>query len=303
MNEDPRAFYPYVVYEVMGDEAAGTLPEVHSGGVHHYTTALGLTSIFETGFLHASHIEAMNDPGEREFGWECIASRAGSRDDLASEITRIIDERGATGDTPQAFALSASTSGDELSQFRLYGPYSIELAGGTWQQVWSRHGHGDHRAFASWRPVLYGEQDAAPYIDRMLEGLSALVWNAHAINEGGLLETLLRDAHLALEILALHIKHDAYAIEREVRLVFQASTAPGSGDPRVRQRGDRLVPYVAVRNHVPGQQALDPAWPHPIQAVHLGPQVNSRLDKTTVEILAKPYGDIRVTQTAVRYRG
>lgn len=303
MSADASDFYPSVVHDVMGNHAEGVLPEVHLGEVHHYTSALGLTSIFQTGFLHASHIDVMNDPGEREFGWECIATRAASRQDLAAEIAHIIDERGATGDTPEAFALSASTSGDELSQFRLYGPYSIELEGGTWRQIWDPLGYTDPRAFASWRPVLYGEQEAIPFIDRMLERLSVLAWNADAVNEGGLLRDLVRDAHLALEILALHIKHQAYAVEREVRLVLQASTAPRSGSPFVRQRGDRLVPYVAVRNHVEGQRDVDPSHPHPIRAVRLGPQVNSRVDKTAVEILSKPYGDIQVTQTELRYRG
>lgn len=260
--------YPVAVYEYLPRDwrLGDPLPSVHTGPVFHYTNLAGNLGLIETGVAWASHVRDLNDPSERLYGWDTIRQRFKARppatsDYALAQIQEILDYVDQPGDWyPQAFVFSGSTVGDSLTQYRLYGQYQVELAGGVWRASSDVNRLYLDEDTAEWRPVLYGPDKAEPYIDLMLAAAADIIDNIPP-ESGPEDESML--AMLALEVLALHIKHPAYADEHEVRLVFSAPRG-SYANARVRIARDCPVKYLEVRAAGNAEQGF-------IKGVVLGP--------------------------------
>lgn len=263
-----HAYVPQSVYAFVGPVQVedDPLPAGHIGDVYHYTGLSSLHSVIESGVLFASHAQDLNDPTERAYGWEVIGERldAVQLSDRARELlAEAFVYAPAPGDWfPNPFVLSASSEADSLTQYRLYGQYAVTLAGGVWTAAPPDEPDIGEAFRAVWRPVLYGPDEARPYVDRMLAAAAALV-DALPFDED---PTQYGDAVLEmLETLALHIKDESFRDEHEVRLVFSVPSGfTGATHVRVAS-DDRLVTYVKAR---PLDQGEDR---HAVQAVRLGP--------------------------------
>lgn len=286
---------PAIVYRPYGDSTPvgpekRVLPEAINSPVFHYTDATATLNIITEGVLWASHISSMNDPLEGGYGWQLIKDRFSARkaefqDKVAyqleqafldlpevpgSELPARAEPRSWESDT---FILSASQIRDDLNQFRLYGMFCLELATDRWQ---SKAADGPFEdpiwlSQAVWRPVLYGPEEANTYIDHMLDWFEDLILSVRddEFEDHGL------SASLALGVLAEHIKHESYAHEKEVRLVFPFLLRQRpSGAVHLRANAHGILPYVKVAPE-DGE--------NPVQSVVLGPTVSNPMTQSSLE--------------------
>ncbi|MFC8797199.1 hypothetical protein ACFT2C_05675 [Promicromonospora sp. NPDC057138] len=276
----PLPEYPVTVYRSLPKGyAIDPLPPVHHGRVFHYTNARTAMAVATSRHFRASDVAVMNDPSERLFGWETIARvYSASKDRFNDRAQDVFDEivRDALSWNfmPQGFALCASTVGDDLNQYRLYGDYQLELPSGVWQQDQERLEDPGY-AQAVWRPVVYGEEASEELASRMLEA-AAIVINepedGDATDEGVI-------ATFMLEVAALHMKHGAYATEHEVRLIFQAGPLEGA-KPKVREREGQLVTYVEAWNQEVESQPI-------VRGVMLGPLAGGEAARAAMRLHLK----------------
>lgn len=304
-----HSYVPQSVYAYVVPMKEDPLPAGHIGDVYHYTGLSSLHGVIENGVLFASHAQDLNDPTEREYGWKVIGERLDAVR-LSDPARELLEEAfayaPAPGDWfPNPFVLSASSEPDSLTQYRLYGQYAVTLAGGVWTAAPPDEPDIGEAFRAVWRPVLYGPDEARPYVDRMLEVAAALIddvpFSEDPAQYGDAVLTM-------LETLALHIKDENFRDEHEVRLVFSVPTVyPGATHVRV-AADDRLVTYVKSR-------PLDEeATGHAVRAVRLGPLAgagrtveaiqqhflnHSRIDRRYMNALATP-GKLPVTGTNTR---
>ncbi|MFE5334831.1 hypothetical protein ACFQ8E_02860 [Isoptericola sp. NPDC056573] len=235
------------------------LPPVYDGPVYHYTHAASAALIAESGVMHALDVSVMNDPSERLFGWEIIRQ---SILDLRSEFSPRA-ERELTSLTssdleslnvlPIAYVVCGSELPDSLNQYRLYGDIQLELANpGAWLQQ-AREGWqwiADHASWdndylqrfgfvGAWRRVQYGIEDCRRAAESMVRATARMI---EAIDPSEYADETLIAAHM-LEVASLYMKHQAYAEEKEVRLVFQDGFTT-QASPKIRSRGRGLTTYV-----------------------------------------------------------
>ncbi|GAB4084018.1 hypothetical protein GCM10028784_06480 [Myceligenerans cantabricum] len=210
-----------------------------------------------------SDVAVMNDPSERMFGWRIIKrvyedSKSKFSERAQREFEEIVESAHSWKFMPKTFALCASKVGNDLNQFRLYGDYQLELPAGVWQQNQDR-GEVPGYSLAVWRPVLYGAAESEEIALKMLSAAAAVIDDPddQEYEDEGLI------AAFMLEVAALHMKHDAYKPENEVRLIFQAGINEGA-IPKVRERGGQLVTFVEAWNH---QKDIQPI----LRGVMLGP--------------------------------
>ncbi|MFZ2164787.1 MAG: hypothetical protein WAV45_04930 [Propionibacteriaceae bacterium] len=257
------------------------LPPAHSGSVYHYTGADGIHGILTKGCVFASHAITMNDPLEGRYGWRIISERYGERlargdDRFESEFRQMFNgtEEWSSWETP-AFVLSGTSLASDLNQYRLYGMYQVELEGGTWALRKDPEPRDTWRTpLAQWRPVLYGREQALPYVDRMIDWATAIMASVDPTDfeDTGLV------AALAVQVLALHIKDVSYAHEHELRLVFGVESSEWRDWVDVRPRGSgRLVPFLRA---VTGsdQDGF-------VRSVELGPTVQGQANVDAVKHL------------------
>ncbi len=110
---------------------------MHSGDVYHYTDIHGLHGMIRDKALWASHVQDLNDPTERLYGWGVIAERFRAYPPTTGDapVVRLMQDAIEAARTPadwfpDAFVLSASTEPDSLTQYRLYGQHAATLRGG-----------------------------------------------------------------------------------------------------------------------------------------------------------------------------
>lgn len=280
--------HPLAVYRPLGRYGASStsvhsfqdpLPPQHDGPVFHYTGAEGMYGMLTSGSVFASHAVTMNDPREGSYGWEVIRDRfrthppqfAAKFDDVFEQTFSSDGDR--SWETP-AFVLSGTTLGGNLNQYRLYGMYQAQLPGGTWElrPVGDRQ-ESPFAPRAQWRPVLYGAGAAEPYIDRMLSWAVQIMRSVDPeyFEDTGLV------AALAIQVLALHIKDEAYAHEAELRLVFGVERSSWDSSVDVHPRGRRLVPFIRAS---PGEDHEGV-----VRAVELGPTVQGRANRDALRHL------------------
>lgn len=272
------------------------------GHVWHYTDAAALVSIIKHGELWASAATTMNDPTELSFG-AALVSRwyARNADSLSGDprilefLTEAVAELESAVIENPAFIVSASEDPRLLHQWRNYagtGGYALNLE--SFETAFAvKHGPSLDAEFTLqpvWVRVLYEEALQAKRIESAL---------AYITNEATLIGRLvatdgMEDAAVLiranLAALAATMKDDAFAAEKEVRLVAYLPKAV-TASHRATLRG--VVPYVelhAIRT-VPFSDH-PPKVSLPIQEVRVGPPTGQSEDqrKAGVRSLLKAAG-------------
>lgn len=320
-NDNPYRSKLYLVQTLFPVETgiSSPLPDPYEGQVFHYTDAYGVEAITRTNQMLASHIQAMNDPSEREFGWKTIQERYEERvaeysecfsKEAQSEFGRIFAMREEDTWYPEAFAISASTRHDSLDQFRMYGMFEIRLPSRViWTQTQPERCNDPQEYWAVWREVIYGADRAAENIDRLLDSATYMFdqnYDPTVTNSYYWVAT-------AIEALAMYIKHEAYASEQEVRLVFTGKQGR-TYSPGVRVSGGRLVTFHTVTPESEGYADVTeasairlPLLPKVVQSVHLGPLATDRMNQLALSQLAWNHqydvdSDFEVTLSKHPYR-
>lgn len=278
-------------------DIANPLPDPYEGDAYHYTDVHGVEAIIRNNTMLASHIQAMNDPSERDYGWKAIEDRYKERfkgalnTDAQNNLEEIFERRTCADWYPDVFAVSASMRHDSLDQFRMYGMYEIRLPSRViWTQM-KPEGVDPLEYWSVWRPVIYGSGNAVDNIDRLIRSAAYMFdqdFHPLEINSYESVAT-------AIETLAMYIKHGAYESEQEVRLVFTAK-GPHSCNPQVRVSNGKLITYLTA--HIEEEDYIFPfdgstlqpfAVPKVVQGVHLGPLANDSMTIAALKQLGQNF--------------
>jgi hypothetical protein len=303
-------------------------PEPHSPPVlYHYTTAHGLIGIVRNGALWASDAEFLNDAEELRFGrremHEALLSRAAelSPEDSTThgaEYSRATIMRSAAGHLEPGgmfasrqyhvvYLVCFCEDGDLLSQWRGYAPsggfaIGFSTAGlravkpptaRPWKIVGSDDSVSEDISEPSSPPPLpvrlvkveYGPMAMRRAIEGVLEEVAPLP-KGHPGSTG-----FFRAQTIVMPALA-SIKHDAFADEREWRLIMVGS----SGHERVSFRTGQfgVHPYAEV-----------PIDLEAIEEVVIGPGAEAALRRRGVERLLAEHGveNARLRESRAPFRG
>lgn len=233
-------------------------PRVSGPTVYHYTNAAGLIGIVESKCLWASSPLALNDLSEYTYGLE-IAQEIWA--DLPKEglsflqvdfMEQVLDP--AEDMLGKTFVLSASYDPDSLNQWQGYAGrqgYCVGIDTARPLAVLDSYDSLEHgyefysrRTAAGWHEVVYDVDEQRRQITQLLQFILEDSFIGH-VRRHGTVETYAMRAYadLLLETLIAHLKHSAFANEREVRYV--ASTALGFR-PEFRAGPYGVTPYVKL---------------------------------------------------------
>jgi hypothetical protein len=279
--------------------------------LYHYTDARGLIGIVESRTLWATDFRYLNDGKELLYPYEPLLQELESYEfpllaAVKSRLDQICMGRGADP-TGGVFVACLSATRDEPGQWsRLGGAgggYALRmdveaLTATALYPATSEHGRLRMRMRNGPREVNYGDAVRDSQIERM----AGLLAGAPAPSSDIIPPEL---AAALLDELAL-IKHDAFGVEQEWRLVVHAvektvlrqqtpgETVTATAEVRLRPTDSGvLAPYVAI--------AFDP---HALVEVLVGPTAMPELQQASVEKLLgySGFGNTRVTASQIPYR-
>ncbi|WP_120337613.1 DUF2971 domain-containing protein [Cryobacterium soli] len=201
--------------------------------VYHYTDAAGLLGILDSGTLRASSFHSLNDSSEIAYGVGVIRevfSTAALEGDpaaiaLLNNFIENIDDHLLERDY---FIVCASRDRDSLNQWRNYANgngYAIGLDIGVYAQVIDPRHHfpqaakRDPQSVPIWVDVIYGRDEQQAAVLRVLQDLvgdaGSLLGSAATNGEDPTDSLLMQVGNLAATL-----KHPAFAVEEEVRLLM-----------------------------------------------------------------------------------
>lgn len=294
--------------------------------VFHYTDALGLLGILESGTLWAHEAAGLNDTAEVVYGWDYIGAWLAER-----KPTRAVDwvisvaknHRPGTSNPTEVFVLSASRVSDDANQWRLYGDngrgYAVELNPREGLVVASHKFERDRESWmkiadvSQWVDIAYDDRVR----DKMLRSLLAF---ARPLGPRANRDAWLSrwdaddpfDVARALGRAANTMKAPGFAGEQESR-VF-ATLKSGEGHVSFRAGRFGVTRYVALTSAAPKPTGgissrdstvdLDKQWRVPIRSVTLGPAHNAELAAPAVRALLARHGytDVAVKPSQVTLR-
>lgn len=298
--------------------------------VWHYTDQAGLEGIVSSDVLWATESGGLNDPSEVVLACDdLLATWEAQLGHLVPEApVEEVDAwlRQITAETKarRFFFVSASSEGDKLQHWVTYAGgtgYALELERDSEFRLLQP---GSAPAlcmpafvpFPWWRPVDYG-----PYYDEW--GLS----RGKFVGRNGVMESILdgfaakvrgdiTDEELFWDELervyltsVCFSKHQGYAGEEEVRLVFAEPPSPAYVHRRAGRFGRSQTAYMEVTSDCTDLQAYSVAATTalPIKTVRIGPRYATDLDREVRHVtdLLRDHGylDVTVTTSAIPYRG
>jgi len=259
------------------------MPErVASDLIWHYTSSAGVLGMLQSRGLWVSSVKSMNDSGEVTHGFEFMETRWIRTKDLYRhhELIESIVRSGGDSIQDDLFVACASTIGDSLSQFRAYGSYAVGINVGVPLRAARKREDVDTRIVTTsdleadtalnngWRPVLYTEVQKADLVDRFfryLDGKGDAWPKADDGTDAASYEASVATSQFVA--VAAHLKHEAFADEREVRLFAQMSLT----NPAVEVRDGRLglTPFLIAQPD-PGVDNAQP-FQTMMNAARIGP--------------------------------
>ena len=252
-------------------ESTDGVPEV----LYHYTDAEGLRSILTNGDIWATHHEYLNDPTEGTAGGQIIREvLEESSVGIAKGALRMMGQPGDGGESTyiSSFSERGARGDEDLPQWLAYGDQGAGFAIGF-----------DLRCMKdlSLRKVLYGEDNFKEAVQRVVVA-AADTWSRIS-SEFGLQDDSIAESHAGWVLFgitdwACRMKSDAWAHEKEWRLVDNRWVFELTEGLKVRVRGSQLVPYRALKLWQDKRKV-------PITEIVLGPLQHERLGAKAVAAL------------------
>lgn len=263
---------------------------------YHYTDAVGLLGMVQTGRVWATDIRFLNDPSEGSYLPERLLSIMGSKPSLVTKTERaIIDGIRIALQKPRwkhsTYCVSLSRNGDLLSQWRGYGGFGKGYAVGM--ELFP------HPQIAQYYDVVYGDNGlrelASDLLDIFVESFQK--WK----------EALYDDWASTLSVLAKSFKDESYSEEQESRLVCISSSDDDARFERelplsFRARGSDIVPYISMSHHLLRNEGEKPRLP--IRRIIIGPGVDFERNFASVTALLKAnsYNNVEIVRSTIPFR-
>lgn len=263
---------------------------------YHYTDAVGLLGIVQTGRVWATDIRFLNDPSEGSYLPERLLSIMGSKSGVVTKTEQaIIDGIRAALQKPRwdhsTFCVSLSRNGDLLSQWRGYGSFGKGYAVGMELRP--------HPQLAQYYDVVYGD-DGLHELATDLLGLfveSFQKWK----------DDLYDDWASTLSVVAKSFKDESYSEEQESRLVCNSSSDDDARFERelplnFRARGSDIVPYISMSHGLLRDEGEEPRLP--IKRIIIGPGVDfdRNFPSVTALLKANSYENVEIVPSAIPFR-
>lgn len=203
---------------------------ITSTTVWHYTNTAGLIGILNSSTLHATSSSSLNDLSEMNYGLGLITEYVKHKPERERYwLLGLVEEARKTVEEGRFFVVCGSTNPDSLNLWRNYSGgqgYAIGiLPSHVWGPVFDhplapKRPTDGHAAIRSWLPVVYGINEQPEMIRTTITGL--LVEFEKFGPEPELVDGELPVQYLAaIILLAARLKHEAFATEQEVRMLFE----------------------------------------------------------------------------------
>jgi hypothetical protein len=269
--------------------------------MYHYTTPDGLLGIVESGELWMSDYSYLNDAQELIYGLELAGRRFAAAATGAPRASRILRKWGNIAKTlsvARVCIASFSFDSDSLSQWRAYGPIAIGFK-------FSPLMFGYANTVVT-RSVIYEPDVQRGLLDLMAHYCASAYLEDQKTLASDKLESLYEDGTDRLLDVTAFLKHPAFAVEHELRMVHVensrvfASLQVPRAPHRFRSVGQVIVPYVTTRDVA----QLDYPDKLSIDEIVIGPFRHAEvLERGVKELLsARGYGSIRVRRSAAPLR-
>lgn len=263
--------------------AAGIPLEPVGSRLHHYTSASGLRGILGDGKIFMTHLRYLDDITEVTFGMGILHEALGNlpagdiHEALRVAITRAID----TNAEGLAFAACFCEDDDLLPNWRAFGNQGAGYAIGFDGAALSR----DRTALLM--PVTYGRAASLERINRTLDWtLSQLRTIPTSANGSARATTILTSAAVSLTLMSVATKDDAFAHEREWRLLQLLFLGVGNEPIEIEFRdiGGLLIPYIVA------ELPKDGAGKAAIAAVRYGPTLRDNATELSLRLFLDTLG-------------
>lgn len=267
--------------------------------IYHYTGADGLMGLVQSGKIWVTKASYLNDPAEEVYGREIISEVLLEEANIEGEgetvrflkgIARNIKD--GNMDCATDFYLSSfSEEKDDLAQWIAYGQdgwgYSLELSVGE-QGISSEH----------ILPVIYNRYEQIELVKKIIA--SAIEFLRERNPTPNTFNSVYLDIVPVFKLLLICMKQEAYAHEKEWRLVFSPNNNMIRDDLKFREgKNGTVVPYVPL--NIAGDNG--PLEKLPLKSVILGPQREN--DHVSLELLLSknsyPKG-LKIENSSIRYR-
>jgi hypothetical protein len=263
--------------------------------VYHYTGSAGLMGLIEKGKVWMTKVEHLNDPIEEAYGRKIVASVATEEaekenDPLIRKFLKGVAQgilEGAPGHAADFYLSSFSASSDDLTQWRAYGKdgwgYAVGLRVG-------QNGISDEHIV----PVIYSERQQRE-ITR-----TCLMLSVAAIRKEGtdpaVMTQVQEELSSALLALIICMKQEAYAHEKEWRIVFERK------QERVHFREGRnqtVIPYIPIKL-AGGEGEFSKI---PLEKILLGPQRDAEHESVRLLLSVNGYPEsVKIEKSEIHYR-
>jgi len=268
--------------------------------IYHYTNLEGFIGIVRSRSLRLSDYSYLNDKRELTHGIETIGESI--REMFQKNPNELVANLLQTWDRDIAvpahgiYIASFAANGDELSQWRAYGPIAIGI---------EPRNLAIHANQTSLQPVEYNRDTQRKLTDIYLSHITQAY---EADVSTGMLQRIPDVYHRIdrLVELAAFFKDPAFETEREYRLAYieypEMLRALHLTPPpkRFRVAKSRLFPYVASDELFPRG---DLRWPLEIHEVVLGPETDELLERGVREFLGScEMPHVKVRRSTVPYR-
>jgi hypothetical protein len=277
-------------------------PEPSGDLLFHYTDSAGLVGIISTATLWATNVAFLNDSQEMRFGAKLLADEIEhekvlryrwSTDGLspvaierAEQLTNYftenyIPERVIHG----PYVVCFSRKGNDLGQWRGYAQAGYSI--GFDRQELLDLSQPFYPENPSAQPVIYGDRArgiAQEHVQRIFEIIKS------TSGDGSLTDLEIHQVVLPAEKHIPYLKHGAFALEDEERLVIDQL-----GNVKFRPSAIGIVPYLTA-----------PINSTAIREIVVGPGPNQHIRVNAVKILLEgflPRSHIEVITSAIPFRG
>lgn len=268
--------------------------EVGPSELFHYTTGQGLRGIVEENKLWASNVNFLNDLSEPTFAFEVIEKR------IKVEYPELAATSNVTRNRLEVYAFSMCGVPDLLSQWRAYGAHGDGFAIGFSRESLCRSLRTSIIQYLV--PVRYGRTEADTHLDEELNQLSGALAEAILAAPRDILsrERLTALAERLTSVIPFEIirwqatfKNEAFAEEREWRLVQIISPETRAPEVKFRSARARLIPYIEMSFN----------RPLPVTRIICGPTAEKDVTARSIRFFLEAHGyNVPVESSTVPFR-
>lgn len=269
--------------------------------LYHYTTSSGLKGIFDSRSIWCSHIKYFSDPKEWDYGESIVISKIKKllSDEKDSNIKQLLENlelfiRSISLSFYDIYAACFCGTDNLLSQWRSYsnkgGGYSLGFTFNSNTVITYDFVNMPFSRLSTFRKIIYDVKIQEQFIDNALTKLIEssrlaiirMLKSENTLPLGFVSQMAMGFANRLAEVI-ISMKNPVFEEENEWRLIIFKSRLDNQKEVKFREKGGVLIPYQSAS--VYNQDGKNKIFP--INSIRIGPGLDSRRDKYSLELLIK----------------